>query len=51
MKEKADENDKVVDDNIKAVTTKLEKASFIKRLAPYNKPFINVAIGILTSII
>lgn len=51
MKEKADKIDEEEDARVKAITTKLEKANFLGRLAPYNKPIINVLIGLVTSLI
>jgi hypothetical protein len=52
--EKKKEADQVDDEEYKKeeeIKKKLEKDGFMQRLKPYNKPFINVVIGTLVSII
>mmetsp|Transcript_43691 Transcript_43691/g.42210 ORF Transcript_43691/g.42210 Transcript_43691/m.42210 type:complete len:154 (+) Transcript_43691:1553-2014(+) len=51
MKELIDQKDKEEDDADAEDFKAIEKTSFFKRLSPYNKPCINVFIGILLSII
>lgn len=51
MKEEADKIDAVEDKIESDLALKLSKANFIGRLAPYNKPCLNVVIGMITSVI
>ena len=48
LSDEADEEEKKEEDKIKE---QLEKDGFMVRLKPYNKPFINVVLGTLVSII
>ena len=50
-KTKADENDNVEDEKEKQMFLKLEKENFVKRFAPYNKPALNVVVGLVCSMI
>mmetsp|Transcript_8767 Transcript_8767/g.6510 ORF Transcript_8767/g.6510 Transcript_8767/m.6510 type:complete len:132 (+) Transcript_8767:2004-2399(+) len=51
MKNKIDEEDKEAEEQEKKVADEIAKVNFGKRLAPYNKPALNVLIGLLFSCI
>jgi hypothetical protein len=51
MKDECDKLDEVDDLKDKAIIKQLEVDGFFKRLRPYNKPTINVVLGVLVSII
>jgi hypothetical protein len=48
LSDEADKQEKEIDDKIKE---NIEKEGFMSRLKPYNKPFVNVVLGTLVSII
>lgn len=50
-KKQADVKDAEEEEKEDAVKKKLEKEGFMSRLSPYNKPFINVIIGTIVSVI
>lgn len=49
MKEVVDKIDNEEDKQIAELKKKLEKEGFFKRLAPYNKPVINIILGFIVS--
>lgn len=51
MKEEADKIDDEENKKEEEVIKKLAKTSFMKKLAPYNKPCITAFIGLVTSLI
>lgn len=50
-KNNADQADEEEEKKEEEVKKKIEKDGFMVRLQPYNKPFINVVLGTLVSII
>ncbi len=49
MKEKVDIQDNVADEEEKKQMAAVAKMNFMKRLGPYNKPCINIVIGLIGS--